>query len=846
MGGNGRPLDLMSLPDLPLRPRLAEAAALLSERGTMVLRAEPGSGKTTLLPLGILAGNGADGGTIVMLEPRRVAAVQAAARIAELLGERSGETAGYAVRGESSRGPMTKILCVTDGLFLRMVQGDPGLEGIGTVILDEFHERSVNADLALAFCLEARASLRTDLRIALMSATMDAESLSAWLSRAAGAETGLLSVPGAPFPVKISYAAVNPRGRNDEEIAQRVCETAAGAGGDVLVFLPGLREMEGVARALPVGAAAPEVILLHGSLPLEEQRRIVAGRAGGIKGRQRIILSTSLAQSSLTVPGVRAVVDAGLTRLTRYDPSSGMDALVTERVSRRDADQRAGRAGRLGPGTCLRLWGEADPLNESTSPEIQRIDLAPFLLECAVWGSAPEDLSLPDPPPKAALSRASDLLQRLELIDAKGRATEKGKACAALGAGPRLGSMLIARPNALSCACAALLSDRDRSGIRGDADIRHRLASLRDGEGVSRAWIDRMRQDFSRFADSCGLRGDARSLTDTGAAGDALALAFPDRVCKREGEAYRFPSGKTARLAAPSGTHAGTLQGEEWLVAVEADPGEGLGLIRAAAPLSQGFVEKMIVQRAEPELEIEWRGLSPRLRAQACFGKIRLTVSLPPPDGVKLRELVAASFSERLESKGLGILPWTDGARELLERARFFLGAREPGRAELLSQAGLESALGEWLIPRCAFPAAFKEGFYPPLVDEPGLRAALASRIAPFRAAMDREAPEHIVLPSGRSARIIYAAGAVPAIEGKVQEFFGLSAHPKAAGQPVAIRLLSPAQRPVQITRDIAGFWKNSYPEVRKELRGRYPKHEWPEDGAAALPSRGPKKKKPS
>ncbi len=845
-------------PDLPLVPALGECVRLLGERGSLALSAEPGSGKTTLLPIALMEDLRArgGGGAVLMAEPRRVAAVQAASRIASLLGEEPGARVGYAVRGERRGSRDTRILCVTEGVLLRMIQDDPSLSGFSAVVFDEFHERSVGADLSLALCLDARASIRSDLALVLMSATLDAQALAAFLSSATGAEPGVLEVPGAAHPVEIRHEPADRRSLI-ADAARSVARAFSSSKGDVLVFLPGVGEIERLRRELPdLGA---EVLALHGSLPLEDQRRVVRGGESSARGaRRRIILSTSVAQSSLTVPGVRAVVDAGLARLSRYDPGVGMDGLFTERVSGADADQRAGRAGREDAGTCVRLWSADEPLQSGPVPEILRADLASLLLECLVWGSDPSALPFLDAPPPGALFRARSLLGDLRLLDAEGRPNAEGRRCAALGAGPRLGAMLIRDGSALACACAALLSERDRSGIEGDADIRHRIEAIAGGGGG--AWADRARRECGRLMDLVGLRGNERFVAGIESAGDALALAYPDRVARLErnaatgrsaatGGLYRFPSGRTARLAAAPGAHAGTLEGAEWIVAPDVDAGQAVGVVRAAAPLGEAFVRDRIVAFAEPGLDIEWKGLSPKASAYSGYGKIRVPGKAKDAEIADARSLFERAFIERLEAEGLSVLPWNAASRSLLERARWCLEAAPGGGRSALEPGSLDdeslaSGARDWLIPYCALPSALREGFLPTLLSEAGLLSALSSLIAPLRAILDREAPASIALPSGRSVRVDYGAEGGPAIEGKVQEFFGLAEHPLSCGKPILIRLLSPAGRPVQSTRDIAGFWKTSYAEVRKDMRGRYPKHDWPEDGSTAPPSSGPKRRR--
>jgi ATP-dependent helicase HrpB len=814
--------------DLPVRAYLPEIARLLEGSGILILSAESGAGKTTLVPPGLLEAGVLGNGKLLMLEPRRIAAIQAATRIARNLGEEPGGRSGYRVRGDSREGPATRITAMTEALLTRMIQADPELRGVSVLVFDEYHERSLNADLALALALEARL-LRPELKILIMSATLDAAATGAFIERHQGKPPEVLDVPGRQYPVDIAHRPLPRRDRFEAEFAAALADILMDEAGNVLAFLPGRGEIERVRGELERllgggGPKPPDIICLHGGMSLEEQRRAVdPGNGVG----QRVILATNIAQTSLTVPGITAVVDSGLCRLNRFHLPTGMDRLVTERESARDAVQRAGRAGRLGPGRAYRLWPQSEPLPPETEAEMLRADLSGLVLEAAIWGArAPEDLPFPDPPPESSWDRARGLLIELGLLDEAGAATPLGKACAAIGVNPRLGSMALKRKTALAAACAALLEERDQSSYRGEADFRLRLESLRTGESSSAAWLGNVKRETLRIRTACGIRESSWTREEEERAGDCLLDAFPDRVCRRDASSglYRFPSGRTARLP-------GQGQGEEWLLALEADSGESVGFIRSAVPLSMEAVAQRVMPRAAMSFRVEWRDWRPVPKRELMLGRLSLGPGRGVPDtgGTQdgSRAAILDAFAQRLAAEGTASLPWTEAAANLRERARFLSRVKAPEGFPDISDQGLLDSARSWLFP-------FLDLSGSAVIDPGRLSDAFACLLAAWRAAIDREAPESVRLPTGESRKLLYGEGDQAILEARVQELFGLSVHPRAAGVPILMRILSPSRRPVQSTSDISGFWKSSYLEVRKELRGRYPKHFWPEDGASA------------
>ncbi len=842
-------MDLSRL-DLPLVPFLPRISALLDRRRCLALSAEPGAGKSTLVPPFLLDEPWLAGKRMIMLEPRRLAAAAVASRIAELLGEPVGGRAGYRVRGASHVGPSTRIEVVTEALLTRAIQDDPLLAGTGLVIFDEFHERSIHADLALALALEVRRA-RPDLAVLVMSATLDSERVAGLLGGSSPAP--VLDCPGRLFPVDTRYLPPGTdRRRWEESFAEAAARLFDESEGDLLAFVPGAAEIRrtGAALAGRLGDSA-EILGLHGSMSLEDQQKVV--RPGGARGRRRVILATSIAETSLTVPGVRAVADSGWSRIARFHPATGLDRLVTEKESRSSADQRRGRAGRLGPGLCLRFWSETERLVAEPDPEILRSDLAGVVLECALWGARePAGLAWLDPPPAAAWNQAVETLRMLGLLDAAGP-TARGRRAAGLGLAPRLAALAMegidrGQP-ALAAASAAILAERDGSAIVDDPDFRLRLEMLRTGVGGREAWRRAVLRESERLLRRAGVR-DARgggaggaftwTRADEAGVGGLLAHAFPDRIARREPDgSWRFVTGRAARFPAPAGAAAVSRAAAEWITAPDTDAGETAGTIRLAAPVDPAEAERALRPVTEETLEVRWDGLA--ARGVRCTRAGRLLLSerpCRPPAGEG-----TASFLERLARLGTAILPWDAASRRLLERMRFY-GSRPEGRAiGDLSEPALVSRAGEWLAPHLDFSTG-------PVLTARRLSAALAGLLAAARPpiarrAFDAAVPETLRLPLGICRPIDYSSGS-PVVEARIQEVYGLSASPRICGLALAFRLLSPAGRPLQVTADLAGFWKGSYAEVRKQMRGRYPKHDWPEDPGSARPSTGARRRRPA
>lgn len=818
---------------LPIEPVLGDLWSALETRGLAVLQAPPGAGKTTRVPLFLLERGQA--GRILMLEPRRVAARAAAERLAASLGEAPGASVGWRIRGESV--PGARIEVVTEGVLTRMIQSDPELAGVGCVIFDEFHERALAADLGLALALEIRGALRPDLRLLVMSATLDAGPVAALMG-----DAPLVTSEGRAFPVETAWLDKpwsRPGGpRFEAAAAALVAEAVAATEGGVLVFLPGQAEIARVESLLAQRLGADVAIQpLHGGLSFERQRAALAPLARG----RKLVLATSIAETSLTIPDVRVVVDAGRARQARFDPGSGMSRLVTERVSRAEAEQRRGRAGRVAPGWCFRLWtrGEEGAMPAFAPPEIASADLAGLALELAVWGAAAADLAFLTPPPAPALAEARALLADLGALDGAGRITAHGRRLAGLPLHPRLGHMLVVAGGAgageTAAGIAALAQARDplrgASG-RAPVDLALRLAALRNPARVEAehpVTIDRGALAAIR-AEAARLRRMARG-TGSGAglsAGAVASLAWPDRIGKRRpGEAPRYllSGGKGAAL--PEGDR---LAGAPLLVAAELDGDPREAAVRLALPVTEAEIRDLHADRLRRERVCAWsrRDRAVRARERLALGAIafedRPWRDAPP-------EALTAAMAEGVRDLGLASLPWTPALRRLQARAEW-LRAQGEDLADL-SDEGLLATLDDWLAPWLAgIVRADQLG----AVD---LRGALEAHIGAGRDRLDRLAPAEITAPTGTRLPIDYGAAA-PMVSVRLQEMFGLTAHPTLGPRaiPLVVELLSPAQRPVQTTSDLPGFWANTYADVRRDLRGRYPRHPWPEDPAAAEPTR--------
>ncbi|MDN4161568.1 ATP-dependent helicase HrpB [Nocardioides abyssi] len=826
----------LDLPDLPVGAGLPALTEALRERSAAVLWAPPGSGKTTLVPPAV-AGLGP--GRVVVTQPRRIAARAAARRLASLIGEEVGGTVGYAVRGDRRSSPSTRVEMVTTGVLLRRLQRDPDLPGVAAVVVDEVHERALDADLLLALLVDVRAHLREDLRLVAMSATIEAERTAALLG---SPPVPVVEVPGALHPVTTTYAAVPPGLRRSDDrgvtpafldhVAATVRRALAEQTGDVLAFLPGVAEVDGVVRRLAGDPAlAADVRPLHGRLPAAEQDLALA--AGP---RRRVVVATSVAESSLTVPGVRTVVDAGLVRQPRTDHRRGLAGLVTVRVSRAAADQRAGRAGREGPGAAYRCWAEAEHphLPAHPEPEIAVADLTGLALELAVWGSPDgAGLALLDPPPAAALATARSTLVDLGAVDADGGVTERGRGIARVPADPRLARALLDGAPLVGARRAAevvALLAEDTRAPGGDLVAALRQAR-RERPGAWRRVVDDLHRHVSGTAAEAG-----RGMTDDLAVGAVVALAHPDRVARRRPgaagtAAYLMVGGTGAVLPRGSG-----LAGTPWLAVGDVDrrPGDRDATVRAAAPIDEDLALEAAGARWREDDEVGWAGGRVTARRVTRLGAIELTsapLAEPPVEGV------AAAVREGLRQEGLAVLPWTDAARSLRERVAFLhrtLGEPWPDLSDEALTAGVET----WLGPELARVRGTRDLARVDVLV--GLR-----RLLPWPEAgrLDELAPERLAVPSGSSVRVDYSGehGEQPVLAVRLQETFGWAATPRVADGrvPVLLHLLSPARRPVAVTADLASFWENAYPQVRAELRGRYPKHAWPEDPWTAPPTRG-------
>ncbi len=794
--------DMTRLPIDPVLPALMDA---LRDAGRAVLQAPPGAGKTTRVPLAMLDA-GLTVQKIIMLEPRRLAARAAAERLAEGLGEKPGATVGYRMRGDSK--PGKRIEVVTEGILTRMLQSDPELAGVGAVIFDEFHERSLNADLGLALAWEVREALRPDLVLLVMSATLDAGPVARML-----ADAPMVTSEGRSYPVTTHYLekAVPKTTRLEQATADLVVQAAAETTGGILVFLPGEGEIKRTAAMLATALPDDCVIRpLYGAMPFAEQRKAIAPE----KTARKVVLATSIAETSLTIEDIRVVVDAGRARRARFDPSSGMSRLVTEPVSKAEATQRAGRAGRVALGDAYCLWtkGAHGALPAFPPAEIEAADLSGLALELAIWGT--DDLAFLTPPPQGALAEARALLEALGALDAAHRITAHGRALAAMPLHPRLAHML-QTAGAQAAPLAALLAARDP--LRGaPTDLSLRIKALKgryDGPGtVHHAALSQIKAEVSRLAR--GLpEGAPLSL------GQMAALAYPDRVAlHRKGTEPRFvmSGGKGASL-----DMADPLAGERLLVITDLDGDTREAKARQAVPISEADLRELYAGQIHWHARCSWSKRERRVmsRKQEMFGAITLddrNWKDAPPD---------AEATAMLEGVRLLGLPWSDAA--LRFRARVALVDALPAMDDATLLATAES----WLLPHLTGVRTAEAWKRFDML--PALRAMLDWDQTQM---LDRAAPAHFETPLGRKIPIDYA-GEAPAITLRLQEMFGVTTHPTVGGQPLRVTLLSPGHKPVQVTQDIVGFWATSYADVRRDMRGRYPKHPWPEDPTQADPT---------
>jgi ATP-dependent helicase HrpB len=812
---------------LPIDAVLPELTAALAARNVAVLVAPPGAGKSTRVPLVLADEPWARGKKIIMLEPRRLAARAAAARMAMTLREEVGETVGYRVRFGSKISRATRIEVVTEGVFTRRVLEDPGLEGVAALLFDEFHERSLDADLGLALARDVQTGLREDLRLVVMSATLDGARVARLL-----ADAPVIESSGRAFAVETRHVGRDPRAPIERQVADTIVQSLRAEAGSVLAFLPGAAEIRRAQTLLSERIADPavDIVALYGALDAQTQDRAIAP---ALPGRRKIVLATSIAETSLTIEGVRIVVDCGLARVPRYEPDVGLTRLETVRVSRAAADQRRGRAGRTEPGVCYRLWDapQTASLEAANRPEILAADLSGFMLDLAHWGVRdPAALDFLDPPPAAALAEAGALLAELGAVDAQGRITPTGKHLRQLPLPPRLARMVVdagaVGAAGLAASIAVVLTERGLGG--NDVDLAHRLEGFHrersqrasEARAMAKRWADLARAhpgpspDANLVGESCGA---------------ILALAYPDRIAKNRGadSGFLLVNGRGARLDAGS-----PLAREPYLAVAEIAGTAAQGRIVLAAAVSLAEIEAGQAQRIGTREEIVFDAATASLRARRFRRLGALTLAEQP------MTIVPGEDSARLLAQGiarLGIdrLPWTKALRQWRDRV-MFLRRAEGDEWPDLSDAALAGA-SDWLIGLFAGKRALAD------VSGQDLGDALAGLLPwGLRRRLEVEAPTHFAAPSGSSLPIDYDAEAGPTLAIRVQELFGLDRHPTVAGGrvPLVLELLSPAHRPVQVTRDLPGFWRGSYGSVKAEMKGRYPRHPWPDDPLAAPPTR--------
>ncbi len=810
---------------LPIDAVLDELGRTLTANNAAVLVAPPGAGKTTRVPLALLDAPWLNGKKIIMLEPRRIAARASAERMARTLGERAGETVGYRVRFGSKISRATRIEVVTEGIFSRQILDDPELSGVAAVLFDEFHERSLDADLGLALARDAQTGLREDLRILVMSATLDGARVGKLLG-----DAPVVASEGRAFPVETRYLGRKADAPIERQMADAIATALRADPGSVLAFLPGAAEIRRTQNFLSerVQDASVEIVPLFGALDAAVQDRAIAPAP---KGQRKVVLATSIAETSLTIEGVRIVVDCGLARVPRYEPDIGLTRLETVRASRAAVDQRRGRAGRTEPGVCYRLWDEPQTasLAAYTQPEILSADLSSLVLDLAQWGVRdPATLAFLDPPPAPALKEAKALLDELGALDGDGRITAEGKSLRALALPPRLARMIVDshRLGAGEAAAdiAAILTERGLGGVSVDLDVR----------------LDQFRRDRSPRASS------ARSLaqrwaqqvasTEGPAAEDIspstgimLALAFPDRVARNRGNgSFVLANGRGAAVEQIS-----ALARAPYIAVAELTGTAAQGRILLAAPIAQEEIETRFADQIEDREEISFDRGAMALRARRKRTLHAITLS-EAPVALSPSAETARVFAAGLVAAGLDRLPWSKALKQWRDRVMFLRKAEGDSWPDL-SDAALAADGENWLVPVLYDKTALKELSPGDLSD-----ALMALLPWELRARLEREAPTHFEAPTGTMLAIDYEAEQGPTIAVRLQELFGLNTHPSIAkGKvPLVLELLSPAQRPVQVTRDLPGFWRGSYAAVRSDLRGRYPRHPWPEDPATAPPTR--------
>lgn len=808
---------------LPIFEAIPALRGALSERETAVLVAPPGAGKTTAVPLALLDEAWAKGRKLIVLEPRRLAARAAASRMAANLGESVGETVGFRVRLQSKVSARTRIEVVTEGVFTRMILDDPGLDGVAAVLFDEFHERSLDADLGLAFARDVQSVLRDDLRMLVMSATLDGARISSLLN-----DAPIVESQGRMFPVETRYLGRDERPQAlrlglEERVGRAVERALAEEGGSILVFLPGQGEIRRVERWLNERLRRPDVDIapLYGALEPAAQDRAIAPAPAG---RRKVVLATSIAETSLTIEGVRVVIDAGLARMPRYDPASGITRLETVRVSRAAADQRRGRAGRTEPGVCYRLWDEPETraLPAFARPEILEADLSRLALDLARWGARdPSGLTFLDPPPAPAFAEARALLSRIQALDGQGDLTAHGKALAQMPLPPRLAHMVVraaasgqAREGA---EIAAVLTEQGLGGK--DVDLRRRVESFRRDRSPRSRDANAL---VERWTHAAGRASGAKAL-ETGL---MLAEAYPERVAKARGKPGEF------QLAGGRGVYlepTDPLAREAWLAVGELGGGEARDRILLAAAVDEADLREAFADRLVAEDRLETAGGKVRAKRLLRLGRLVLEERLiETPDPA----MIAGALLDQVRAEGLKALRLGERAKAFLDRVAF-LRAVDGDDWPDLSEAALMARLDEWLEPLLPGRSSLSG------LDDGALHDALKTLVPwDLQRKMEALLPARFEAPTGSTFAIDYSAEGGPRVEVRVGELYGLSEHPSVAGGkvPLTLALLSPAHRPIQITKDLPGFWKGSWREVKVEMKGRYPRHVWPDDPASAAP----------
>ncbi|WP_439372766.1 ATP-dependent helicase HrpB [Bradyrhizobium sp. DASA03120] len=809
---------------LPIDAVLDDLSRTLDRHNAAVLVAPPGAGKTTRVPLALLDAPWAKGKKIIVLEPRRIAARASADRMARSLGERAGETVGYRVRFGSKISRATRIEVVTEGIFTRQILDDPELSGVAAILFDEFHERSLDADMGLALARDAQTGLREDLRILVMSATLDGARVAKLLGDAPVVES-----EGRAFPVETRYLGRKADAPIERQMADAIASALRADSGSVLAFLPGAPEIRRTQNFLSerVQDASIEIVPLFGALDAAVQDRAIAPAP---KGTRKVVLATSIAETSLTIEGVRIVVDSGLARVPRYEPDIGLTRLETVRAARAAVDQRRGRAGRTEPGVCYRLWDEPQTaaLAPYTQPEILSADLSSLVLDLAQWGvTDPAALSFLDPPPQPAWKEAKSLLSELNALDADGRITAEGKSLRALALPPRLARMIVdshrAGAGEDAAEIAAIITER---GLGGDSvDLEHRRDQFRRDRSPRAASA----RDLARRWASQVAASEKAGQQDDLSTGLMLAYAFPDRIARNRGNgSFVLANGRGAAVEQTS-----SLARAPYIAVGEMTGTAASGRILLAAQITQDEIERHFAEHIEnvDEISFDRGAMALRARRKRVLHAITLseaTLAVSPSEDT------ARIFADGLIAAGLDRLPWSKAAKQWRDRVMFLRKAEGDSWPDL-SDDGLIARCDDWLVPALYDKIALKD-------ISPGDLSDALMALLPWemRARLDREAPTHFEAPTGSVLAIDYEAEQGPTIAVRLQELFGLNTHPSiAAGKvPLVLELLSPAQRPVQVTRDLPGFWRGSYAAVRSDLRGRYPRHPWPDDPACALPTR--------